>query len=120
MASPHTPKHFLIVGGSLTSLFIAITHSNHSPNNHITILERSRSSSLSSQGAGIALAPIIPPIVAYLKNLGVTSGAPLVDFFERYDKTGTRMFGVGDGYVPFLPCVHYHMAFESLKLSPLF
>jgi 2-polyprenyl-6-methoxyphenol hydroxylase-like FAD-dependent oxidoreductase len=53
---------------------------------NITILERSTPSSLLDQGAGINVAPYIPPITASLNQLGISS--PIFEFFKEYDRTG--------------------------------
>jgi hypothetical protein len=53
---------------------------------NVTILERSTPSSLLDQGAGINVAPYIPPIIASLNQLGIPS--PIFEFFEEYDRTG--------------------------------
>jgi hypothetical protein len=53
---------------------------------NVTILERSTPSSLLDQGAGINVAPYIPPITASLNQLGISS--PIFEFFKEYDRTG--------------------------------
>jgi 2-polyprenyl-6-methoxyphenol hydroxylase-like FAD-dependent oxidoreductase len=85
MAS-NTSKKVVIVGGSLGGLFTGIVFARLGYN--VTILERTPASSLQDQGAGIAFYLMIPPIREAMKNLG-TSGAPIVDFLEQYDRTKT-------------------------------
>ncbi|KAH8749292.1 monooxygenase [Hyaloscypha finlandica] len=85
MAS-NTSKKVVIVGGSLGGLFTGIVFARLGYN--VTILERTPASSLQDQGAGIAFYLMIPPIQEAMKNLG-TSGAPIVDFLEQYDRTKT-------------------------------
>jgi 2-polyprenyl-6-methoxyphenol hydroxylase-like FAD-dependent oxidoreductase len=53
---------------------------------NVTILERSTPSSLLDQGAGINVAPYIPPIIGSLNQLGISS--PIFEFFKEYDRTG--------------------------------
>lgn len=79
-------KKVVIVGGSLGGLFTGIVFLRLGYT--VTILERTPASSLKDQGAGIAFYLMIPPIKEAMKNLG-TSGAPIVDFMEQYDRTNT-------------------------------
>jgi len=81
------PKKVVIVGGSLAGLFTAIVLQRLGHN--ITILERTPSSDLQDQGAGISLYIIIPPLRDSLEKLG-TSGSPAADFLELYDRTKTQ------------------------------
>ncbi|KAH8683203.1 hypothetical protein BGZ60DRAFT_512226 [Tricladium varicosporioides] len=88
-------KNVVIIGGSLAGLFTGITLSRLGHN--VTILERSTSATLVDQGAGISISPVIPPIILKLKALA-TSGAPIVDFFKKYDRTRTPIYAHGDGF----------------------
>lgn len=49
------------------------------------IIERSTPSSLVDQGAGIVVAPYVPPIIESLTQLGHPS--PIFEFFKEYDRT---------------------------------
>jgi 2-polyprenyl-6-methoxyphenol hydroxylase-like FAD-dependent oxidoreductase len=51
----------------------------------VTILERSTPSCLLGQGAGINVAPFLPPIIESLKQLGISS--PIFEFFKEYDRS---------------------------------
>lgn len=84
--SANTPKEVVIIGGSLGGLFAGIVFARLGHN--VTILERTPSDTLVDQGAGIAVAPILPPIVGVLKEGGLPL-APIIDFFNKYDRTGT-------------------------------
>jgi 2-polyprenyl-6-methoxyphenol hydroxylase-like FAD-dependent oxidoreductase len=79
-------KHFVVAGGSLASLLtgIMLTRLSHD----ITVLERTPAEALASQGAGIIVHSIVPPIIeATVKLIGSLS--PFVDFLEEYDCTHT-------------------------------
>jgi len=52
----------------------------------VTIIERSTPASLCDQGAGIVVAPYLPPIIGSLAQLGRPS--PIFEFFKEYDRTG--------------------------------
>jgi len=79
-------KKVVIVGGSLAGLFTGIVLLRLGHN--VTILERTPASDLRDQGAGISLYIALPPIQNSLEKLG-TSGSPVVDFLEQYDRTKT-------------------------------
>jgi 2-polyprenyl-6-methoxyphenol hydroxylase-like FAD-dependent oxidoreductase len=85
MANP-TPKNIVIIGGSVGGLFTAIPLLRLGHN--ITILERTPSTSLSDQGAGITVSPVANPILEKYLTL-FPKGAPLIDFFTEYDRTKT-------------------------------
>lgn len=89
----NTSKKVVIGGGSLGGLFTGIVFLRLGYD--VTILERTPASSLQDQGAGIAFYLMIPPIREAMKNLG-TSGAPIVDFLEQYDRTKTPAL-IADG-----------------------
>jgi 2-polyprenyl-6-methoxyphenol hydroxylase-like FAD-dependent oxidoreductase len=72
------------VGGSLAGLCTGIVLLRLGHN--VTILERSTPSLLLDQGAGISVAPYVPPIIASLKQLGKPN--PIFEFFKEYDRTG--------------------------------
>jgi 2-polyprenyl-6-methoxyphenol hydroxylase-like FAD-dependent oxidoreductase len=82
----HLSKKVVIVGGSLGGLFTGITFLRLGFK--VTILERTLASVLQDQGAGISLRIAAPPIRESLKELG-TSGSPILDFLEDYDRTKT-------------------------------
>lgn len=84
--SETTTKEVIIIGGSLASLFAATVFARLGHN--VTILERTPSDTLIDQGAGIAVAPILPPIIGALKKRGLPL-APIIEFFAKYDRTGT-------------------------------
>lgn len=72
-------------------IFVRLGHS-------VTILERTPASVLQDQGAGIALYSIIAQIREAFMKLG-TSGSPIADFLEQYDRTKTPTLGVDGGQV---------------------
>lgn len=84
-----TPKRVVIVGGSLAGLFtgIVLQRSGHD----VTILERTPSSTLVDQGAGITPSTIVPPIFDSFASL-IGSGSPILHFFEQYDRTATGFY----------------------------
>lgn len=82
----HPSKKVIIVGGSLGGLFTGIIF--HRLGYNVTILERNLPSALKDQGAGISLSTLYPPLRESFKKLG-TSGSPLTDFLEQYDRTKT-------------------------------
>jgi 2-polyprenyl-6-methoxyphenol hydroxylase-like FAD-dependent oxidoreductase len=82
----HLSKKVIIVGGSLGGLFTGIVF--HRLGYNVKILERNLPSALKDQGAGISLSTFYPPLRESFKKLG-TSGSPLVDFLEQYDRTKT-------------------------------
>jgi 2-polyprenyl-6-methoxyphenol hydroxylase-like FAD-dependent oxidoreductase len=51
----------------------------------VTIIERSTPSSLIDQGAGIVVAPYVPPIIVSLTQLGHPS--PMFEFFKEYNRS---------------------------------
>ncbi|KAH9217106.1 hypothetical protein DL95DRAFT_459622 [Leptodontidium sp. 2 PMI_412] len=88
MANSHSNKA-VIVGGPLGGLFtgIVLQRLGHD----VTILERTPSQTLAGQGAGISLSSLIPPIFESFKNL-TASGSPIIEFFDKYDRTGTQYY----------------------------
>ncbi|KAH7346889.1 monooxygenase [Rhexocercosporidium sp. MPI-PUGE-AT-0058] len=88
MANPHSKK-IVIVGGSLGGLFtgIVLQRLGHD----VTILERTPSDILIDQGAGISISTIVPSVFESFKNLTL-SGYPILEFFETYDRTGSRYY----------------------------
>ncbi|KAL5318344.1 hypothetical protein ACEPPN_013404 [Leptodophora sp. 'Broadleaf-Isolate-01'] len=88
MANSHSNK-VVIVGGPLGGLFtgIVLQRLGHD----VTILERTLSQILAGQGAGISLSSLIPPIFESFKNL-TASGSPIIEFFDKYDRTGTQYY----------------------------
>jgi 2-polyprenyl-6-methoxyphenol hydroxylase-like FAD-dependent oxidoreductase len=82
----HSSKKVIIVGGSLGGLFTGIVF--HRLGYNVTILERNLPSALKDQGAGISLSTLYPPLRESFKKIG-TSGSPVVDFLEQYDRTKT-------------------------------
>jgi 2-polyprenyl-6-methoxyphenol hydroxylase-like FAD-dependent oxidoreductase len=79
-------KTVIIVGGSIGGLMTGIVFVRLGHN--VTILERTPAATLQDQGAGISLRSIIPQIREAFKKLG-TSGAPIADFLDQYDRTKT-------------------------------
>jgi 2-polyprenyl-6-methoxyphenol hydroxylase-like FAD-dependent oxidoreductase len=79
-------KKVVIVGGSLGGLFTGIIFLRLGYS--VTVLERTLASALEDQGAGISLHIAVPSIRESLKGLG-TSGFPILDFLEEYDRTKT-------------------------------
>lgn len=64
----------------------------------VTILERAPGTALVDQGAGQSVTPsLVPALVQASKDLG-TSGSPLVDFTEQYDRTKTSWYTLADGF----------------------
>lgn len=55
---------------------------------NVTILERTRATTLQDRGAGISLASIVPQIREAFRKLG-TSGTPITDYLDQYDRTKT-------------------------------
>jgi 2-polyprenyl-6-methoxyphenol hydroxylase-like FAD-dependent oxidoreductase len=80
----HSFKKVIIVGGSVGGLFSGIVF--HRLGYNVTILERRLPSALRDQGAGISLSTPYSPLRDSFKKLG-TSGSPLTDFLEQYDRT---------------------------------
>jgi 2-polyprenyl-6-methoxyphenol hydroxylase-like FAD-dependent oxidoreductase len=77
-------KNIAIIGGSLGGLFTGsiLKSQGHT----VTILERTPSSNLKDQGAGISIGPVVPPIFSAIrKHTSDPSGAPMVEFFNKYD-----------------------------------
>jgi 2-polyprenyl-6-methoxyphenol hydroxylase-like FAD-dependent oxidoreductase len=93
--SANIPKEVVVVGGSLGGLFAGIVFTRLGCN--VSILERTPEEILVDQGAGISVAPIYPPIIKALMEGGLPS-APIVEFFAKYDRTGTPYMDLkGDG-----------------------
>lgn len=83
------PKKIIIVGGSLGGLFagIVLFRLGHD----VTILERTPSGTLIDQGAGISISTVVPSIYESFKSL-ISSGSPILEFFNEYDRTGTQYY----------------------------
>ncbi|KAG4436061.1 hypothetical protein IFR05_008451 [Cadophora sp. M221] len=98
MANPH-PKKIVVVGGSLGGLFtgIAFQRLGHD----VTILERTPSHILAGQGAGISLSSLVPPIFESFKAFS-KSGSPIIEFFDKYDRTETQYYINVSGQVQYL------------------
>jgi 2-polyprenyl-6-methoxyphenol hydroxylase-like FAD-dependent oxidoreductase len=84
MSKP-SPKTVIIVGGSLGGLFAGVVLVRLGYN--VTILERTPTVVLKDQGAGISVAPVIPPILKALRKI-IPSGCSIMDFIAEYDRTG--------------------------------
>jgi len=62
----------------------------------VTILERTPEPALVDQGAGMSVSPVVKPVADSLKELG-TSGSPIIDFMDEYDRTKTPFHSMCDG-----------------------
>ncbi|PVH79681.1 FAD/NAD(P)-binding domain-containing protein [Cadophora sp. DSE1049] len=83
------PKKIVIVGGSLAGLFTGIVFIRLG--HDVTILERTPSDILIDQGAGISVSTVVPSIFESFRNL-TSSGSPILEFFDDYDRTETEYY----------------------------